>query len=75
MREWWNEVNLDSEVVDHDTGVHLFGVASSPDCINYAFRKAAVDISNCYGNDAATAIMKNFYMDDLFKSVEGEKNA
>ena len=70
MREWWDEVNLGSEVADHGMRVHLFGVASSPRCINYAFKKVAVDISNCYGNVAAPAIMKNFYADDFFKSVE-----
>ena len=70
MREWWDEVNLGSEVAVHGMCVHLFGVASSPRCINYALKKAAVDISNCYGNVAAPAIMKNFYADDFFKSVE-----
>ena len=70
MREWWDDVNLDSEVADHGMPVYLFEVASSPRCINYALRKAAVDISNCYGNVAAPAIMKNFYADELFKSVK-----
>ena len=55
--------------------VHLFGAVSSPTISNYAMKKAAVDNSSCYGNDAAPAIMKNFYVDDLLKSVEEEKYA
>ena len=53
--------------------VHLIGAVSSPSSRNYALRKAAVDNSSCYGNDAAVAIMKNFYVDDLLKSVEDEE--
>ena len=52
--------------------VHLFGAVSSPSSRNCALRKAAVDNSSCYRNDAAAAIVKNFYVDDLLKSVEDE---
>ena len=52
--------------------VHLIGAVSSPSSRNYALRKAAVDNSSCYRNDAAAAIVKNFYVDDLLKSVEDE---
>ena len=55
--------------------VHLFGAVSSPSSSNYALRKAAVDNSSCYRNDAAPAIMKNFYVDDLLNSNEDEKYA
>ena len=63
---------MDSEKAHHEMWVHLFGAVSSPNSRNYALRKAAVDNSSCYRNDAAAAIMKNFYVDDLLKSVEDE---
>ena len=66
---------MDSEITDHEMCVHLFGAVSSPSSGNYELRKAAVDNSSCYGNDAAVAIMKNFYVDDLLKSVEDEEYA
>ena len=72
---WWNEVNLDSEITDLEMCVHLLGVVSSPNSSNYVLRKAAVGNSSCYGNDAAAAIMKNFYVGDLLKSVEDEEYA
>ena len=72
---WWNEGNLDSEITDHEMCVHLFGAVSSLSSSNYALRKAAGENSSCYRNDAAAAIMKNFYVDDLPKSVEDEEYA
>ena len=72
---WWNEVNLDSEITDLKMCVHLLGAVSSPNSSNYALRNVALSNSNCYGNDAAAAIMKNFYVGDLLKSVEDEEYA
>ena len=63
---------MDSEKAHNEMWVHLFGAVSSPSRSNYALRKAAVDNSSCYRNDTAAAIMKNFYVDDLLKSVEDE---
>ena len=53
-----NESNLDFETVDHEMCVRLFGTNSSTSNSNYALRKVSVRNSNCYGNDAAAAIMK-----------------
>ena len=70
---WWNEGNLDSEMTNHEICVYLFVVVSSPSSSNYALTKAAVNNSSCYRNDTAVAIMKNFYVDHLLKSVEDEE--
>ena len=66
---------MDSKITDHEMCVHLFGAVSSRSSGHYAVRKAAIDNSSCYGNDAAAAITKNFYVDDLLKSVEDEEYA
>ena len=68
------EGNLDSEITDKKMCVHLFGAVSSPSSSNYALKKAAVNSSSYYRNEAALAIMKNFYVNDLVKSVEKMKN-
>ena len=60
-------------MTDHEICVYLFVAVSSPSSSNYALRKAAVDNSSCYRNDTAVAIMKNFYVDHLLKSVEDEE--
>ena len=61
---------MDSKITDHEMCVHLFGAVSSPSSSNDALRKAVIDKSSCYRNDATAAIMKNFYVDDLLKSLK-----
>ena len=64
---------MDSEITEHKICNHLFGAVSSSGSSNHALRKEAVDNSSCYGYDATEAIMKNFYVDNLLKSVEDEE--
>ena len=49
--------------------VHLFGEISSPSS------SSPVDNSKCYGNGTAAAIMKNFCLDELIKSLGDEEYA
>ena len=70
---WRNKGNLDSEIADHEMCFHLFWADSFHSSGKYALRKAAVNSSSRNGNDAAAAIMKKFYVDDLLKSVEDEE--
>ena len=55
--------------------VHVFGGVSSPNCSNYALRETASDNQEEYGNNAAETLKKNFYVDDLLKSVNTHKLA
>ena len=55
--------------------VHLFGAVSSPSRSNYALKRTAVDNSSSFGLDASETVMKNFYVDDLLKSVKSEEYA
>ena len=53
--------------------VHVFGGTSSPGCCNYALRKTAVDNASDFKvGDVSETLMKNFYVDDIIKSVESE---
>ena len=49
--------------------VHLFGEISSPGS------SSPVNNSKCYENGTAAAIMKNFYVDELIKSLGDEEYA
>ena len=65
---WWKDGDLNNPPIDHEIG-HVFGV-SSPSCINYAFKKKTADDNKVqYGIDAADTLNKNFYVDDMLKSV------
>ena len=70
---WWNNNDLNGELVDYDMGVHVFGGTSSPGCCNYALRRTAMDNTPNYDTEVAETLC-NFYIDDL-KSVESEEIA
>ena len=72
---WWKESDINAEIVDHEMCVHLFGAVSSPSSSNYALKRTAVDNSSSFGVDASETVMKNFYVDDLLKSVKSEEYA
>ena len=50
--------------------VHIFGAISSPSCSNFALRQNAKDYQSKYGEDVSQSLQRNFYVDDLLKSVE-----
>ena len=66
---WWEDSDINKDIVDHEMCVHVFGGVSSPSCSNYALEKTASDNQEEYGNGAAESLTKNFYVDDLLKSV------
>ena len=70
---WWKEGDINSEIVDHEMCAYLFEGVSSPSSSNYALKKTAVDNSSSFGVDASETVMKNFYVDDLLKSVKNEE--
>ena len=72
---WWKEGNTLAEPCTYEMNVHIFGAVSSPSCSNFALRQAANDFESKYGAEAAYALRKNFYVDDLLKSVEEETKA
>ena len=49
---------------------HVFGGTSLASCSNYALRRTSKDSKEVYGTDAATALLRNFYMDDLLKLMK-----
>lgn len=49
--------------------VHLFGATSSPGCTNLALQTAANDGGNDLGEEAASFIKTNFYVDNRLKSI------
>ena len=55
--------------------VHLFGGGSSPGCSNFALKCTAEDGENEFGVKAAETVKKNFYVDDLLKSLPTEEEA
>ena len=47
---------------------HIFGAKCSPTCVNYALQRTAQDNKDTFPAEAK-AVDRNFYMNDLFKSI------
>ena len=72
---WWPEGNFATEPVVYEMCAHLFGAISSGGCANYALKQAAKDGKDKFGQEAAETLEKNFYVDDLLKSVKDTNSA
>ena len=66
---WWPEGNLDAEPEDYRMCVHLFGGTHSPSVCNYALRRTAIDNESKFGQEAASTLFRNFYVDDMLKGA------
>ena len=65
---WWPDGDITKDPEEYEMCVHLFGAVSSPSVAGYALRKTATDNAHVYGDAAANAILRNFYVDDFLKS-------
>ncbi|KAI2646661.1 NEDD4 family-interacting protein 2 [Labeo rohita] len=72
---WWPEGNLEQDLKEHRMTVHLFGAVSSPSCACFALRKTAEDNQTNFSPDVIETVNRNFYMDDLLKSLPLEEDA
>ncbi|XP_041858777.1 uncharacterized protein LOC121651002 [Melanotaenia boesemani] len=55
--------------------VHLFGAVSSPSCACFALRKTAESNQTNFLPEVIETVKRNFYMDDLLKSLPSENDA
>ena len=49
---------------------HVLGGTSLASCSNYVLRRTAIDNKKVYGTDTPTRLLRNFYVDDLLKSMK-----
>lgn len=72
---WWPQGKLEEDLVEHRMTVHLFGAVSSPSVACLALRKTAEDNHVNFPKEVIETINRNFYMDDLLKSLPSVENA
>ena len=72
---WWPDGRLEEEPIEYEMCAHLFGATSSGGCANFALKQAGKDGKSKFGSEAADTLDKNFYVDDLLKSVKDVNNA
>ena len=71
---WWEDVNLE-KLIDCEMCVHVFGGTSSPRCCSYALRRTALDNVSSYSKEVPNTLLRNFYVDDVLKSVPSERDS
>ena len=72
---WWENHDISGTAKDFEMCVHVFGGTSSPSCCNYAYERTAYDNKSRYQTDVMDTLNRNFYVDDLLKSVKDVKTA
>ena len=72
---WWPNGDVHQPLAEYRMAVHLFGAVSSPSCANYALKRTAKDNEGVMNPEVLETIKKNFYVDDLLKSVASEEQA
>ena len=77
LRFLWRNLKMKQSPDIYQMLVMIFGAASSPCTANYVLRKTADD--NCddpsFSPETIETVKRNFYMDDLLKSVRDEATA
>ncbi|XP_053386622.1 uncharacterized protein LOC128550820 [Mercenaria mercenaria] len=66
---WWPRGNLQEEPKEYRMNVHLFGATSSPSCAAFSLKRTANDNMDTFSQEAVSTVERNFYVDDLLKSV------
>ncbi|KAK3523877.1 hypothetical protein QTP70_013679, partial [Hemibagrus guttatus] len=72
---WFQDHNLDGDIVEYRMRVHVFGNCPSPSVAVYELKRTAVEGEQEYGSDARLFIERHFYVDDGLKSFSSEAEA
>lgn len=65
----WQDGDLDKEASEFTMRKHIFGASDSPSCASFALQKTANDNTADFIEAVANVLLRDFYVDDLLKSV------
>ena len=66
---WFPNGDLSKEPEEYQMVVHLFGGIWSACCANFALKRTALDNASKFDSIVTRTVDKNFYVDDMLKSV------
>ena len=69
---WWEDGNPYKPIEIYRMTVHLFGGVWCPSISSYAIKQTANEFQDKYDSEIVSAILRNFYVDDLLQSVGSE---
>ena len=67
---FWEDHDINGSAKGFEICVHVFGGTSFPSFCNYALKQTAYGNKSRYQTDVTDTLNRNFYMDDLLKSVK-----
>ena len=74
LRFLWRD-NPNQAFEDYAMTVHVFGMADSPYCANWALKRTALDQKESVSENAIDAVLHKFYMDDSLDSFNNVTTA
>ena len=72
---YWPNGDLSKVLEEYQMCVHIFGATSSTSCCICALFRTAYDNKDKYSREACEAVLRNFYIDDLLKSLSSNSEA
>ena len=75
LRFLWRGPNRDRPPDVYQMQAMIFGAKSSPTSANYCLKKTAIDNKATCIEEAVSTVLRDFYMDDLLKSLPSEDEA
>ena len=72
---WKEDVFADGPPNTYQMLVHIFGAKCSPACCSYALKRTGRDAAPNFDALTFESVVRDFYMDDLLKSVKSEDHA
>ena len=75
LRFLWRGPNRDRPPDVYQMQAMIFGAKSSPTSANYCLKKTAIDNKATCSEEAVGTVLRDFYMDDLLKSLPSEDEA
>ena len=73
VRFLWQDSLMEDELSHYQMLVHIFGAKDSPTCANFSFKQCAEDCKEEFPVEVMETIIRDFYMDDLIKSVDEDE--
>ena len=75
LRFLWRVPNRDRPPDVYQMQAMSFGARLSPTSANYCLKKTAIDNKATCSEEAVSTVLRDFYMDDLLKSLPSEDEA
>ena len=72
LRFLWRGSNRDLPPDVYQMQAMIFGAKSSPPSANYCLKRTAIDNQNTSSEETTSTVLRDFYMDDLLKSLPSE---